>query len=358
MRRLQSVLLVWLYCIPTCVVSASAETNEVSEPFVGIRVIHRHATEPRPVDIWIAEVDPRADGVSFLVTPSNGDLPGDTTPETTRSFVTRVGAQIGINGSFFSVAGKAADGTMQYNVSGLSASKGDAYSPFARGYVDAINFSQWNVATMIHASGDKAAKSSTAIRPVDNTHSQKAPSKTAAIAARPADGEKKKKDEPKHVPGTIPQKTIEVNIGFEHEPTIPIYNALSGKCMLIEAGASVAPDEPDLHPRTAAGIEADGKILLITIDGRETGRSEGMKLSEVADVLIGLGAQQGLSFDGGGSTTFVMADPASAANDPQVKNLPCDPFSKANEGKEHGKERPVGNSLAVFARVKNTGDQR
>ena len=36
-----------------------------------------------------------------------------------------------------------------YNVSGLSVSKGDAYSPFALGFVDAINISQDNVAAII-----------------------------------------------------------------------------------------------------------------------------------------------------------------------------------------------------------------
>src|SRR5262249_38286128 len=52
--------------------------------------------------------------------------------------------------------------------------------------------------------------------------------------------------------------------------------------------------------------------------------------------------------------TFVMDNPATPENDPTVMNLPCDPFSKANEGKEHGKERPVGNNLIVFARVNNS----
>src|SRR5690349_11985638 len=98
MLRLQFWLLVWLCVVPSPV-AAAADTNAILEPFIGVHVTHRHATDPRPVDIWVAEVDPRADGVSFLVTPSNGDLPGDTTPETTRAFVKRVRAQLGINGS-------------------------------------------------------------------------------------------------------------------------------------------------------------------------------------------------------------------------------------------------------------------
>jgi hypothetical protein len=72
-----------------------------------------------------------------------------------------------------------------------------------------------------------------------------------------------------------------------------------------------------------------------------------MKLSEIADAMIGFGAREAINLDGGGSTTLVMDDPQTAANDPKVMNLPCDPPPNT---KEHGKERPTGNNLAVFAR--------
>ena len=76
-----------------------------------------------------------------------------------------------------------------------------------------------------------------------------------------------------------------------------------------------------------------------------------MKFSEMADAMIRFGARDAISLDGGGSTTFVMDDPTTAANDPKVMNLPCDPPADAKEtGKNHGKERPTGNNLAVFAR--------
>src|SRR4051812_21718053 len=111
------MLIVTWSCFGTSI-AAAADMREESEPFIGVRVIHTKSEKPRPIDMWVAEIDPHAAGVSFLVTPSNGDLPGDTTPETTRAFVTRVGAQLGINGSFFSVASKEKDGKAQYNVTG------------------------------------------------------------------------------------------------------------------------------------------------------------------------------------------------------------------------------------------------
>ncbi len=293
----------------------AATDDVVTEPFEGVRVIHSKSMTPRQVDMWVAEIDMHAPGVSFLVTPSNGDLIGDTKPETTRAFVTRVGAQLGVNGSFFSMAAKGAESKGQYNVLGLSVSKGDAYSPFAVGFVDAINISPDNVATIIQGT-DK--------------------------------GGKKRKAEP-----AAKEKVTEVNIGLAHKPAVPLYNALSGKTRLVKNGKNVAGNDPSIHPRTGIGITADGKLLLFTVDGREKDRSLGMKFSEMADAMIRFGALDAISLDGGGSTTFVMDDPATAANDPKVMNLPCDPFPDAKKtGKDHGKERPTGNNLAVFARPK------
>jgi hypothetical protein len=121
-------------------------------------------------------------------------------------------------------------------------------------------------------------------------------------------------------------------------------------------------------------------VLLITVDGRYPLHSIGLTYRELADVLISWGARDAINFDGGGSTTFVMDDPrcnslsqnrpprggqahfapktpqnepvpdgsgiSSKANDPWVLNVPCDPLPTH----VHGKERPVGDSLAVFAK--------
>jgi exopolysaccharide biosynthesis protein len=294
---------------------AAAATNEVTEPFEGVRLIHSKSMTPRQVDMWIVEIDMSAPGVSFLVTTSNGDLIGDTTPETTRAFVTREGAQIGINGSFFAMAAKGAASKGQYDVLGLSASKGDAYSPFQKGCVDAINISKDNVATIIRGTGK--------------------PMKVASAKPRPQNvGDKKEKES-------------EPDIGFAHTPDVELYNALSGKTRLVKDGTNVAGNDPAIHPRTGIGIKADGKLLLFTVDGREPGHSLGMKFCEMADAMISFGARDAISLDGGGSTTLVMDDPTTPANDPKVLNLPCDPLPNT---KEHGKERPTGNNLAVFAR--------
>jgi exopolysaccharide biosynthesis protein len=65
--------------------------------------------------------------------------------------------------------------------------------------------------------------------------------------------------------------------------------------------------------RTAVGVTADGKLLVVTVDGRPRrklkkgeGFSTGMSLTELAYFMQSLGATDALNFDGGGSTTMVI----------------------------------------------------
>ena len=77
-----------------------------------------------------------------------------------------------------------------------------------------------------------------------------------------------------------------------------------------------------LHPRTVAGWDATGRVLLVTVDGRQPGHSAGMALPELADFLVGIGAVEALNLDGGGSTTMVIAG--------QIVNLPSDRLVRRN----------------------------
>jgi hypothetical protein len=83
------------------------------------------------------------------------------------------------------------------------------------------------------------------------------------------------------------------------------------------------------HPRTAAGVTADGTLLLVTVDGRQE-RSLGMSLPELAALMRRLGAINALNLDGGGSTTMAISG--------GVVNAPSD-----------GRTRPVANGLLVYA---------
>jgi exopolysaccharide biosynthesis protein len=56
------------------------------------------------------------------------------------------------------------------------------------------------------------------------------------------------------------------------------------------------------EPRSAVGITADGKLLLVTVDGRQKNVSVGMTLSELSFLMQKLGAVNAMNLDGGSST--------------------------------------------------------
>ncbi len=68
------------------------------------------------------------------------------------------------------------------------------------------------------------------------------------------------------------------------------------------------------HPRTAVGITADNRLLLVTVDGRQD-LSKGLNLADMASQMRNLGAVNAINLDGGGSTTlsirgFVVNSPS------------------------------------------------
>ena len=59
-------------------------------------------------------------------------------------------------------------------------------------------------------------------------------------------------------------------------------------------------------PRSAIGQLADGRIILVAVDGRQPGYSVGMTNFELAQTLVRLGAVTGMALDSGGSTTMAF----------------------------------------------------
>ena len=56
------------------------------------------------------------------------------------------------------------------------------------------------------------------------------------------------------------------------------------------------------HPRTAAGVTADGSVLLLEVDGRIPEYSNGASLIDLAELLKRFGAVRAVNLDGGGSS--------------------------------------------------------
>ncbi len=76
----------------------------------------------------------------------------------------------------------------------------------------------------------------------------------------------------------------------------------------------VYPEDPSFldrfglrrNPRTLAGVEGRGRVVLVAIDGRRPGFSVGASFTEEAAVACALGACDALNLDGGGSTTMTV----------------------------------------------------
>nr|WP_245923717.1 phosphodiester glycosidase family protein [Actinoplanes atraurantiacus] len=105
--------------------------------------------------------------------------------------------------------------------------------------------------------------------------------------------------------------------------------AVNGRYRLVEKGRIVVPDGTgsffDRNPRTIAGTNRHGDLVLATIDGRMT-TSVGTTMDETAEVAEALGLRDAVNLDGGGSTTMVAGG--------AVVNTPSG-----------GSQRPVGDAL-------------
>ena len=84
------------------------------------------------------------------------------------------------------------------------------------------------------------------------------------------------------------------------------------------------------HPRTAVGQMADGRIVLVAVDGRQPGYSMGLTNFELALAMMRLGCVTASALDAGGSTTMAF--------DGKLLNRPSDP----------GGERAVAEALTLF----------
>lgn len=103
--------------------------------------------------------------------------------------------------------------------------------------------------------------------------------------------------------------------------------------------ASIGSHSTSRHPRSAAGITGDNKLILLTVDGR-TDRATGMTCTELAEVMEDLGCLNAINYDGGGSSTlWGDGEPYSG-----VLNYPSD-----NSVYDHLGERSCANAIAVIS---------
>ncbi|NNG34605.1 sporulation domain-containing protein [Nakamurella sp. DB0629] len=119
----------------------------------------------------------------------------------------------------------------------------------------------------------------------------------------------------------------------------PGVSAVNGGPVLIDRGrvsitqradGFVQPENPSFaygwvlqrNPRTFAGVDAAGRTLLVTVDGRQLG-DLGLSIPETAAVAKALGMVQAINLDGGGSTAMavngaLVTSPSDAAGERPV----------------------------------------
>lgn len=252
--------------------------------FQGINYTRSVRHSPRPLVIHVITVDLRTEGLNFLVTPGNseGDLPLNA--RTTAEFLQDFDLQLAING----------DGFLPWKSNSLL-----DYYPHSGDPVQAIGISA--------SRGE--------FYPGVNDQG----------------------------PTLYLSRTNRARFNF---PFGKIYNAISGNLMLVTQGRIEAgiPDE-GLAPRTAIAIDKKEKfLLLLVIDGRQPGYSEGATLTELAEIILEYGGHYGMNLDGGGSSTLVKQ---GRLGQPVVLNSPIDQNIP-------GRQRPVGNHLGIYAQPLST----
>ncbi|MEO8354380.1 MAG: phosphodiester glycosidase family protein [Chloroflexota bacterium] len=249
-------------------------------------VIHRRVVHvlPQPMVAHVITIDTKVNGIGFLVTPPDSD--GDTplNARTTSQFLDEFGVQIAVNGDGFSP-------WWSRSIADYYPHAGDPVAPF--GPTASNGDVYWN------GNDDDVGT---------------AP--TLYISRRNA-------------------------LSFNNRPN-NVYTAISGDRMLVLKGEAVPGlDDAEIEPRTAIGINRNGRYLyIIVVDGRQPLYSQGATFLDLAELLIQQGAYMGMSMDGGGSSTLVREGENGL---PTLLNSPIDNYIP-------GRERPVGNHLGIFVK--------
>ncbi|MEM9448136.1 MAG: phosphodiester glycosidase family protein [Cyanobacteria bacterium P01_E01_bin.6] len=274
--------------------------SETTQPlFQGITYERRIHTSPRPVVLHVVTIDLRMAGLQPLVTPnliatSLSTSSTDTQKvsiqaQRTRDFLEQFEVQVAVNANYFSpFREKTAwnfyphTGDRVY-AGGEAIGNGDRYS-IPRHYRPALCF-----------------------RKLTPTSSH-----TAHF----------------ELDGTCPDNTVQ---------------AVSGRDILVRDGNLMTkfPEQPDdkPYPRTAVGVDQAGHTLwLVIVDGKQPLYSEGILLSELAQVFERLGADGAIALDGGGSATLVVDSESGST----ILNAPI-------HTKWPMRERPVANHLGFYA---------
>jgi hypothetical protein len=104
---------------------------------------------------------------------------------------------------------------------------------------------------------------------------------------------------------------VEISINIDPKWQNSKYMLVSGPRLVDNGIVSLSMDPnsskaTERTARTAIAVDSTGtKVFMVTVDGKQSGYSSGMNLTEFAQYLVKLGAYKALNLDGGGSTTML-----------------------------------------------------
>ena len=118
-----------------------------------------------------------------------------------------------------------------------------------------------------------------------------------------------------------------------------IWQAAAGSQWLVRDGKDVTANatgdyNTQRHSRTCVGITADGKVVMMVLDGRQEPFSCGGSMHELAQIMLEAGCVAAVNLDGGGSTTY--ASRPEGSDKVEVINRPSD-----------GSERSISSGLII-----------
>jgi len=136
-------------------------------------------------------------------------------------------------------------------------------------------------------------------------------------------------------PCLVVHKNKKVDIEMLAHGTPDDWEVIAGNIILVKDGVVVSRPSKTINPRTAVGIDAKGRTLIIlVVDGRQPGVSIGLSDADMGAEMLRLGCRQALNLDGGGSSVMAVRDPATGQM--RILNIPSD-----------GHERPVADILGI-----------
>lgn len=111
---------------------------------------------------------------------------------------------------------------------------------------------------------------------------------------------------------------LSLNLGdhVAYDPSFGLGKSVSAYecgCMILKDGIDVSKaSDPwvgtlnNWDPRTVIGIKDESTVVLMTVDGRQSGCSSGLTASETAEYLKSIGVKDAAMLDGGASTEMVI----------------------------------------------------